>query len=231
MEILIRGGRILDPASGVDRQADLLLRNGVVASLGETLDADGARVVDARGCLVTPGFIDLHAHLREPGYEQKGTIATETRAALLGGFTTICAMPNTIPALDSGPVVESLLRRIAADAAVRVLPIGCVTRGREGAQLADLSELAAAGCVAFSDDGSPVADGRLMRNALLLAWTPGLPISEHSDDPQLSAGGVMNEGSVSERLGLGAASRRRSDGHSANIALCEAPAPASTSRT
>ncbi|HEX6032275.1 MAG TPA: dihydroorotase, partial [Tepidiformaceae bacterium] len=223
MDILLRGGRIIDPASGIDRHADLLLRDGVVASLGEALDADGARVVDARGCLVTPGFVDLHAHLREPGYEQKGTIVTETRAALLGGFTTICAMPNTIPAPDSGPVVESLLRRIATDAAVRVLPIGCVTRGREGAQLADLSELAAAGCVAFSDDGSPVADARLMRNALALAGTLGLPISEHSDDPQLSAGGVMNEGAVSERLGLaGQPPAAEVTAIARNIALCEA---------
>jgi dihydroorotase len=221
--ILIRGGRVLDPANGVDHVADVLVRNGVVAGVGEGLTSDGARVIDASGCIVTPGFVDLHAHLREPGFEQKGTIATETRAALESGFTTICAMPNTNPAPDSGPVVESLLRRIASDARVRVLPIGCVTRRREGHELADLGELAAAGCIAFSDDGSPVADGRVMRNALALAGALGLPISEHCDDPQLSADGVINEGVVSERLGLpGQPAAAEITAIARNIALCEA---------
>jgi dihydroorotase len=223
MDVLIRGGRVIDPANGLDRVADVLVRNGVVAAVETALAREGARMVDARGCIVAPGFVDLHAHLREPGFEQKGTIATETRAALSGGFTTLCAMPNTNPAPDSGPVVESLLRRIAADARTRVLPIGCVTRGRDGHELADLGELAAAGCVAFSDDGSPVADGRLMRNALAFAGALGLPISEHSDDPGLSAAGVMNEGAVSERLGLaGQPAAAEITAIARNIALCEA---------
>ena len=125
--------------------------------------------MDAAGCIVTPGFVDLHAHLREPGFEQKGTIATETEAALRGGFTTVCAMPNTDPPPDSAPAVEGLLKRVSQDARVRVLPVGCTTVGREGKQLAALSELAEAGCVAISDDGSPVSEGSLMRNALTLA--------------------------------------------------------------
>ena len=221
--LLIRGGRVIDPAAGFDRVADVLIRDGVVSAMGSALNGEGARVIDARNCIVAPGFIDLHTHLREPGFEQKGTIATETAAALRGGFTTICAMPNTVPAPDSATTVEALIERIARDAKVRVLPIGCVTRRREGKQLAELSELAAAGCIAFSDDGSPVADGWLMRHALELAGALGLPLSEHCDDPSLNHGGVMNEGAVSERLGLaGQSSSAEVSAISRNIALCEA---------
>lgn len=220
--ILIRGGRVIDPGAGFDGQADVLVREGVVAAIGEGLSGEGVRVVEARGCIVAPGFIDLHAHLREPGFEQKGTIATETAAALRGGFTTICAMPNTLPAPDSASIVEALVERISRDARVRVLPIGCVTRAREGKQLAELSELAAAGCIAFSDDGSPVADGWLMRHALELAGALGVPLSEHCDDPSLNHGGVMNEGAVSERLGLsGQPASAEVSAISRNIALCE----------
>lgn len=200
--ILIRGGRVIDPAADLDDHVDLLLRDGVVAALGHDLESDGVAIVDASGAVVAPGFVDLHAHLREPGFEQKGTIATETLAALRGGFTAICAMPNTTPAPDSASVVESLRDRIARDAHVRVFPIGCVTSDRAGTQLAELAEIVAAGCVALSDDGSPVADARIMRNALLTARELGVPISEHSDDPTLNPGGLVNEGVVSERLGL-----------------------------
>jgi dihydroorotase len=200
--LLIRGGTVIDPAIARQAKLDVLIADGVIAKLGVNMEATGTLAIDAEDCLVVPGFIDLHTHLREPGFEQKGTIATETAAALAGGFTTICAMPNTEPAPDSAPAVEALLDRIEHHAEVRVLPIGCITRARAGKQLAELSELAAAGCIAFSDDGSPVADPRLMRSALSLAGALGLPISEHSDDPVLNGGGVMNEGRVSERLGL-----------------------------
>lgn len=200
--IVISGGRVIDPANDLDGAFDVLLEDGVVRQVAASIDSSGGTVFDAAGCLVLPGMVDLHAHLREPGFEQKGTIATETEAALRGGFTTICAMPNTDPAPDNASTVESLIERIRARARVRVYPIGCITRERAGKLLAELSELADAGCVAFSDDGNPVADPRIFRNALAIAGALGVPVSEHSDDPALSAGGVAHEGRISERLGL-----------------------------
>jgi len=186
--ILLRGGRVIDPGANLDTVTDVLVAGGVVARLAAGIEADGARVVDATGCIVAPGLIDLHTHLREPGFEQKGTIATETLAALRGGFTTVCAMPNTSPAPDSAPTVEAIREIIQRDARVRVLQIGCVTLRREGKDLAELSELAASGCIALSDDGNPVANARLMRHAMELAAALGLPISEHCDEPELSHG-------------------------------------------
>src|SRR5438128_682454 len=160
------------------------------------------RAFEAKGYIVVPGFIDLHAHLREPGFEDSETIATGANAALRGGFTTVCAMPNTEPAIDSpGLVTELIARGRGADAA-RVLPVAAITRGRKGRELADLIELAAAGAVAFSDDGSPVEDARLFRSALEYARVTGLPVIEHPQDLSLSAKGVMHEGAVSARLGL-----------------------------
>lgn len=156
----------------------------------------------ARGLLVSSGFIDLHAHLREPGFEDSETIATGARAALAGGFTTICAMPNTEPAIDTPGLVAEVIARGAAAGGARVLPIAAITRGRRGHELADLVELAAAGAVAFSDDGAPVSDARLFRSALEYARVTGRPISEHAQDEVLSAGGAMHEGIVSARLGL-----------------------------
>ena len=160
------------------------------------------RALEAKGYLVVPGFVDLHTHLREPGFEDSETIATGAKAALRGGFTTVCAMPNTEPAIDSpGLVAELIARGRSADAA-RVLPIAAITRGRKGRELADLVELAAAGAVAFSDDGSPVEDARLFRSALEYARVTGRPVIEHPQDLALSAKGVMHEGAVSARLGL-----------------------------
>src|SRR5712691_8111297 len=160
------------------------------------------RAFEAKGYIVVPGFIDLHTHLREPGFEDSETIATGANAALRGGFTTVCAMPNTEPAIDSpGLVSELIARGRGADAAL-VLPVAAITRGRKGRELADLVELAAAGAVAFSDDGSPVEDARLFRSALEYARVTGRPVIEHPQDPSLSAKGVMHEGVVSARLGL-----------------------------
>jgi dihydroorotase len=160
------------------------------------------RELESRGYLVTPGFVDLHAHLREPGFEDSETIASGARAALRGGFTTICAMPNTEPAIDSPGLVTEVVKRGAAAAAARVLPIASITRGRAGRELADLIELSAAGAVAFSDDGSPVDDAQLFRHAMEYARTKDLLIIEHAQDLAMSGKGVMHEGVVSARLGL-----------------------------
>jgi dihydroorotase len=160
------------------------------------------RELESRGYLVTPGFIDLHAHLREPGFEDSETIASGARAALRGGFTTICAMPNTEPAIDSPGLVTEVMTRGRAAAAARVLPIATITRGRAGRELADLIELSAAGAVAFSDDGSPVDDAQLFRHALEYGRTKDLLIIEHAQDLAMSGKGVMHEGVVSARLGL-----------------------------
>jgi dihydroorotase len=160
------------------------------------------QALEAKGYLVVPGFIDLHAHLREPGFEDSETIATGARAALRGGFTTVCAMPNTEPAIDSPGLVAELVARGRSSGGARVLPIAAITRGRNGRELADLVELAAAGAIAFSDDGSPVEDGRLFRSALEYARVTGRPVIEHPQDLALSAKGVMHEGVVSARLGL-----------------------------
>lgn len=160
------------------------------------------RELEARGYLVVPGFVDLHAHLREPGFEESETIATGARAALRGGFTTICAMPNTEPAMDSPGLVAELIARAKAAGGARVLPIATITRGRAGRELADLMELSAAGAIAFSDDGSPVDDAQLFRHALDYARAKDLLVIEHAQDMTLSGKGVMNEGVVSARLGL-----------------------------
>ena len=201
--ILVKGGRIIDPAQDMDRVADLLLEDGVVKGIDEQIASpDGAQLIDAKGLVVCPGFVDLHCHLREPGFEHKETIATGTRAAARGGFTTICAMPNTDPVVDSRAVVEFVLRTARDDGSVRVLPIGCVTRGSEGAQLAEMGELADAGVIGFSDDGHPVSDPNVMRQALSYSSSLGLPIINHCEVLELSGGGAMNEGWVSTRLGL-----------------------------
>src|SRR5213593_3298 len=160
------------------------------------------RALEAKGYLVVPGFVDLHAHLREPGFEDSETVATGARAALRGGFTTVCAMPNTEPAIDSPGLIAELVARAKAANAARVLPVATITRGRKGKELADLVELAEAGAVAFSDDGSPVDDARLFRSALEYSRSAGRVVIEHAQDLSLSAKGVMHEGSVSARLGL-----------------------------
>lgn len=202
-KILIKGGRIVDPSQGVDMVGDLLLSGGKVAGLEKSISSsNGARVVDAAGMVVSPGFIDLHCHLRDPGLEYKETIATGTRAAAKGGFTTVCAMPNTEPTMHTRATVEYVLDRARTEGAVRVLPIGCVTKGSLGKELAEMMELAEAGCIGFSDDGHPVADSNIMRQALSYASGLGLPIINHCETPDLFRGGQMNEGWVSNRLGV-----------------------------
>ena len=209
--LLIHNGRILDPANGIDlARGDVLVEDGRIVAVGAGLTPPpapspstgrGLREIDASGLIVAPGFVDLHTHLREPGFEYKETVETGTRAAARGGFTTVCAMPNTEPTMDSRATVDFVMDRAREGALVRVLPIGAVTKGRAGKQLAEFGELSDAGCIGFSDDGSPVADAAIMRRALEYAGTFGLPIIDHCEDPQL-AGGVMHEGWVSARLGL-----------------------------
>ena len=201
--LLIKGGRIIDPAQGIDRVSDLLLVDGRVAGLGLDLAApEGAALIEAVGHVVCPGFVDLHCHLREPGYEDRETIATGTRAAARGGFTTVCAMPNTSPTMDNRATVDYVLRKARDEGAVRVLPIGCVTKGSKGKELAEMGELAEAGAVGFSDDGNPVSDPNIMRQALSYSSAYGLPIINHCEVHELSHGGAMNEGWVSNRLGI-----------------------------
>ncbi len=199
--LLIRNGRILDPGRDVDLTGDVLITGGKIAAIGQELSVDGADVIDATGLIVCPGFVDIHTHLRDPGQEYKESIGTGARAAARGGFTTVCCMPNTDPPIDTRATVEYVLRT-ASGADARVLPIGCVSQGRAGRELAELADLADAGCVAFSDDGSPIADGGLLRHALEYARISGRPIIDHCEDPAVSAGGVMHEGWVSTRLGL-----------------------------
>jgi dihydroorotase len=200
--LAIRGGRVIDPANGIDDVGDLLISDGRIAEAAANAGKGASESIDARGLIVCPGFVDIHCHLREPGFEHKETIATGTLAAARGGFTTVCAMPNTEPPVDSAGTVEFVLRTAQAHGAVRVFPIACVSRGRAGRELADFAELAQGGAVAFSDDGSPVADPHLMRRALEYAGMLSVPIIDHCEDTALSAGGVMHEGWVSARLGL-----------------------------
>ncbi len=199
--ILIKGARLIDPSQGLDREGDLFLQDGKIQPTPKQVPQD-CQVMEARGLVACPGFIDLHCHLREPGFEEKETIATGTQAAARGGFTTVCCMPNTEPPIDTAATVEFVLRRAKETGAVRVYPIGCVSKGRQGKELAEMAELAQAGVVGFSDDGSPVYDTALMRLALSYSRSLGLPIMDHCEEPSLSKGGAMHEGWVSHRLGL-----------------------------
>jgi dihydroorotase len=199
---LIRGGRLIDPLQGIDADRDVLIENGFVAAIGEHLDATGARVVEAAGALVVPGFIDMHVHLREPGQTHKETIASGTAAAVAGGFTAVACMPNTEPALDSAAIVSEVMRRADAAGLARVYPVGALTRARAGTEIAPYHLLADAGCVAFSDDGSTPRDARLLRNAARYAADLECAFISHCEDPDLKGEAVMNEGAASMRLGL-----------------------------
>ncbi len=204
MNLLIKNGRVIDPANGLDGPADVLILDGLVSRVGPRLPApEGTPVVDAGSRMVAPGFIDIHVHLREPGYEYKETIATGTRAAAAGGFTAVACMANTSPVNDTRSVADYILAQARGDGVVRVYPIGAVTRRLEGTELAELGELAEAGCVAYSDDGRPVMNSALLRRALEYAQAFGKPIVSHAEDASLSQDGVMHEGFVSTDLGLG----------------------------
>ena len=202
-DILLRGGRLLDPSTNVDAVGDLLLRGGRVESAGGRIASpDGATIVECAGQVVAPGFIDVHCHLREPGREDVETIATGARAAAAGGFTAVCAMPNTDPVTDNQAAVGFVLKQGRAAGAARVYPIGAISIGQNGERLAEFGEMVGAGAVAVSDDGKPVVSAQLMRTALEYARTFGIPVADHCEDPTLALGGAMNEGIVSARLGL-----------------------------
>ena len=203
--LLIRDGHIIDLSQGIDQVGSLLITEGNISWLGSEEDVPSQRdydIINARRLIVCPGLIDLHCHLRQPGFEDKETIATGTRAAARGGFTTICCMPNTNPPLDNRATVDYVKSVAVKEGVITVLPIGCVSKGRKGEELAELSELASAGVVALSDDGQPVKNSRLMRQALEHSCNLDLPIIDHCEDTTLTDGGVMNEGIISTRLGL-----------------------------
>lgn len=201
--ILIRGGRVVDPSRGQDEVADVYLLEGRVEAVGRNIgNPDGVMIVDARGKVVAPGLIDLHVHLREPGQEDLETVASGAMAAAAGGFSAVCAMPNTDPVCDNQGVVGFVKAQAQRAGKARVYPIGAISLGQQGQQLAEFGELVGAGAVAVSDDGKPVVSSHLMRTALEYARTFGIPVADHCEEPTLSAGGVMHEGTISTRLGL-----------------------------
>jgi dihydroorotase len=203
MKLLLKGGRVVDPASGRDGEFDVLVEDGRIARVGKSLPTEGADVLEVKpGWIVAPGLIDIHVHLREPGQEHKETIATGTASAVAGGFTAVACMPNTDPVNDHPGITELILRKAAAADLARVYPIGAVSIGSRGEQMAELGAQKAAGCVAFTDDGRPVASALLMRRALEYAGMLGIPIVDHCEDPSLKGDGVAHEGFFAARLGL-----------------------------
>ena len=202
IDLILTGGTVLDARTGASRRADVLIRDGRIAAVGEGLDVpEGVRSYDASGKTISQGWMDMHVHFREPGQEHKETIETGARAAAFGGFTAVACMPNTEPPIATRDVVE-FVRKRAEGLVVDVHPIGAVTKGRRGEELAEMADMAAGGAVAFSDDGSPVQHGGLMRRALEYARTLGKPVLGHEEDLTLNPHGHMNEGAVATRLGL-----------------------------
>jgi dihydroorotase len=202
-KLMLKGGRVVDPATGTDGMFDLLMEEGVVRRIGKDLPVDDAEVYEVpRGGIVTPGLIDIHVHLREPGQEHKETVATGAASAVAGGFTAVACMPNTNPVNDHAGITQFILKKAAEARLARVYPIGAVSLGQKGEQLAELGEQTAAGCVAFTDDGHPVATALLMRRALEYAGMLGVPILDHCQDPSLKGDGVAHEGYYASALGL-----------------------------
>ena len=201
-DLLITGGRVIDPSSGLDAEQDVLIRDGRIEALGREIPNEPIPRLDARGCVVAPGFIDMHVHLREPGIEHAETIESGARAAAAGGFTSICCMPNTLPVNDSATVTSYIVQRAREVAIVNVFPIGAITKGSLGEELAAVGSMREAGIVAISDDGRPVMNARIMRRAMELARALDIPVIDHCEDLNLSSGGDMHEGAESVRLGL-----------------------------
>lgn len=208
MKIYIRNGRIIDPSQGLDTVGDIVIDEGKIAEIAigkqkqRTPDTNKARIIEASQMTVVPGLIDMHVHLREPGFEHKETIRTGTMAAVKGGFTTVCCMPNTFPVNDNASVTEFIKRKASQEGYCTVLPIGAITKGQLGDELAEIGTMRKEGCIAFSDDGQPVTRSLLMRRALEYSKAFNVPVISHSEDLSLSEGGVMNEGLLSVTLGL-----------------------------
>jgi dihydroorotase len=201
-KLVIRNGRVIDPANRLDALRDIAIEDSRIAAVGDALPTNGAEVFDASGLVVAPGFIDMHVHLREPGFEYAETIETGSRAAAAGGFTSICPMPNTWPVNDNATVTSYIIERAERHAVVNVFPIGAISKNSAGEELAAIGSMKQAGIVAISDDGRPVMNARLMRRAMETAHSFGLPVIDHCEDLHLSAGGDMHEGIESVRLGL-----------------------------
>jgi dihydroorotase len=202
MSLLIKNGRVIDPSQQIDDALDILVEDGMIKEMGKGLKAPGAEVIDAKGMLVVPGLIDMHVHLRDPGFEYKEDIVSGTKAAAAGGFTSVACMPNTKPVNDNKTVTAYILDKANREGTVNVFPIGAITQGSKGEALAEMGELKEAGCVAVSDDGHPVANAELMRRALEYARGMGIMVISHAEDKSLVGEGVMNEGFVSTELGL-----------------------------
>lgn len=203
MNTILKGGRIIDPYMEWDFLGDVIIHNAHICEVGQVnVNESDYEVIDISGMIISPGFVDLHCHLREPGEEEKETIATGTLAAASGGFTTICAMPNTRPPIDTPAMVEFIVNKSRSEGLVNVLPIACVTRSRQGLALTNMKELAHAGAVAFSDDGSPVQDDVLMTKSLIQSKELDIPVINHCEDVRLNEGGVLNDGNIANHFGL-----------------------------
>lgn len=202
MVILIKNGRVIDPGTKTDTRADVLIEDGIIQEIDTGIKADADKVIDAEGCFVMPGFIDLHVHLRDPGFEYKETVETGSKAAAKGGFTTILAMPNTKPVVDNGDVVRYVLNKAQDVGLTNVLQVGAITKGQRGEELADIEDMVEAGSPAISEDGKSVMNAQLYREAMMLAVKYDIPILAHCEDIHLVHGGVMNEDEKSAELGL-----------------------------
>lgn len=202
MKLLIKGGLVIDPANDINEVMDILIEDDKIKELGNNIYAEECINIDANGKWVCPGFIDMHVHLREPGYEYKENIASGTRAAAAGGFTTVCCMPNTDPVIDNAAIASFVRERAKKSGRVNVLPIGSITKKQEGKELSEMAELVAAGCVAVSDDGKPVKDAAIMRNAMQYAAMFNLPVLSHCEETSLSKDGQMHEGYYSTIYGF-----------------------------
>lgn len=202
MKVLVKSGRIVDPANNIDEKLDILVVNGTIAELAPNIDAGDADVINAAGTIVTPGLIDMHVHLREPGLEYKEDIVSGTKAAAAGGVTSLCCMPNTTPVIDNLPIAQFIMNKAKFEGSANVFPYAAISHGQKGEFLSEMGELYEGGCVGFSDDGLPVKNGEMMRRALEYASTFGAPVMVHAEELSLVAGGSMNEGAVATELGL-----------------------------